>query len=94
MGVSDQHHARPHFTSGERTPGTHWTGGWVDPRAGLDAEARREILCPCRGSNSGRPVRSQSLYRLSYRDSEETVIVVQFNKHCDVSTNYSKSTGT
>jgi hypothetical protein len=24
------------FTSGERAPGTHWTGGWVDPRVGLD----------------------------------------------------------
>jgi len=20
-----------HFTRGERAPGTHWTGGWVDP---------------------------------------------------------------
>ena len=25
---------RPHFTPGER-PGTHFTGGWVSPRAGL-----------------------------------------------------------
>jgi hypothetical protein len=24
------------FTAGERAPGTHWIGGWVDPRAGLD----------------------------------------------------------
>jgi hypothetical protein len=24
------------FTSGERAPGTHWTGGWVDLRASLD----------------------------------------------------------
>jgi hypothetical protein len=23
------------FTPGERIPGTHWTGGWVGPRAGL-----------------------------------------------------------
>jgi hypothetical protein len=36
--------------------------GWVDPRAGLDAETRRKILCLCRESNPGRPVRSQSLY--------------------------------
>jgi hypothetical protein len=24
------------FTPGERTPGTHWIGGWVGPRAGLN----------------------------------------------------------
>jgi hypothetical protein len=24
------------FTPGERAPGTHWIGGWVDPRASLD----------------------------------------------------------
>jgi hypothetical protein len=28
----------------------------VDPRAGLDTEARGKILCPCRGSNPDRPV--------------------------------------
>jgi hypothetical protein len=24
------------FTLGEKDPGIHWIGGWVDPRAGLD----------------------------------------------------------
>jgi hypothetical protein len=24
------------FTPGERAPCTHWIGGWVGPRAGLD----------------------------------------------------------
>jgi len=33
---------RPHFTSGKK-PGTHFTGGWVGPRAGLD---RAENLVP------------------------------------------------
>jgi hypothetical protein len=46
----------PRFTPGERTPGTHCTGGWVGPRAGLDTEARGKILCPCQGSNPDRPV--------------------------------------
>jgi hypothetical protein len=41
---------RPRFTPGEKTPSTHWAGGWVAPRAGLDAGARRKILCLCRGS--------------------------------------------
>jgi hypothetical protein len=42
MGVSGQRHAPAALYPGERTPGTHCTGGWVGPRAGLDAEARRE----------------------------------------------------
>jgi hypothetical protein len=46
---------RSRFTPGERTPGTHWIGGWVGPRAGLDAGARRKIR-PCRGSNLDRPI--------------------------------------
>jgi hypothetical protein len=32
---------QPRFTPGERIPGTHWIGGWVGPRAGLDAGPRR-----------------------------------------------------
>jgi hypothetical protein len=44
------------FTPGERTPGTHCTGGWVGPRAGLDTEVRGKILCPRRESNPDRPV--------------------------------------
>jgi hypothetical protein len=27
------------FTLEERTNGTHWTGGWVGPKAGFDAVA-------------------------------------------------------
>jgi hypothetical protein len=60
---------RPRFTPRERTPGTHWTGGWVGPRAGLDTKAKRKILCPCRGSNTDRPARSLTLSCLSYRGS-------------------------
>jgi hypothetical protein len=30
------------FTLGERVPCTHWIGGWVGPRAGLDAVAKRK----------------------------------------------------
>jgi hypothetical protein len=41
----------------------------VGPRAGLEAGARREILCLCRGSNTNRPARSQILYCLSYHGS-------------------------
>jgi hypothetical protein len=57
---------RPRFTPGQRAPGTHCTGGWVGPRAGLDVEVRGKILCLCRGSNPGSPVRGQLLYWLMY----------------------------
>jgi hypothetical protein len=32
------------ITSGERDLVTHWTGGWADPRAGLDEVEKREFL--------------------------------------------------
>jgi hypothetical protein len=54
MGVSGQHHAPAALYPRRKTPGTHCTRGWVGPRAGLDAGARRKILCPCRGSNPDR----------------------------------------
>jgi hypothetical protein len=43
------------FTPGERAPRTYWTGGWVDPRVGLDAvEERKILLLP--GIEPGHPV--------------------------------------
>jgi hypothetical protein len=60
---------RPRFTPRERIPGTHWVGDWVGPRAGLDTEARDKILSPLPGiehRSPGHPVRSQTLYWLSY----------------------------
>jgi hypothetical protein len=32
------------FTPREGDPGTHWIGGWVGPRTGLDDVERRKIL--------------------------------------------------
>jgi hypothetical protein len=32
------------WTSGERARGTHWIGGWVDLRAGLDDLEERKFL--------------------------------------------------
>jgi hypothetical protein len=50
---------------GRFTPGTQWIGGWVGPRTGLDdAEKRKFLTLP--GLELCRPVRNQSLYRLSY----------------------------
>jgi len=39
------------FTSRERAPGTHWIGGWVGPRAVLDAVVKRKIPSTRRESN-------------------------------------------
>jgi hypothetical protein len=47
---------RPRLSPGGRTSGTHCTGGWLGPRAGLDTEARGKILCLCLESNLDRPV--------------------------------------
>jgi hypothetical protein len=49
MRVSGQHHAPAALYSRGKDPGTHCTGGWVGPRAGLDTEARGKILRPRRG---------------------------------------------
>jgi hypothetical protein len=32
------------FTPGEMAPGTHWIGGWVEPRADLDDMEMRKLL--------------------------------------------------
>jgi hypothetical protein len=54
------------FTPEERASGTHWIGGWVDPRAGLDdVEKRKFLTLPGLELRTlGRPARNQSLYRL------------------------------
>jgi hypothetical protein len=44
------------FTPRERSPRTPWIGGWVGPRAVLDAVVKRKIPSPCRESNSRTPV--------------------------------------
>jgi hypothetical protein len=38
-GVSGRHLTPAALYAEERTPSTHWTGGWAGLRAGLDTEA-------------------------------------------------------
>jgi hypothetical protein len=40
-----------HFTPRERAPGTPWIGGWVDPKASLDAMMKRKVHSPCQDLN-------------------------------------------
>jgi hypothetical protein len=56
LEVSGQLHAPTALPPGERAPGTHWIGGWVGPKAGIDAVKKRKIL-DCTQSNPGRPAR-------------------------------------
>jgi hypothetical protein len=59
------------FTIREITTGTHWIGGWVGPRAGLDDMDKWKLL-PSPGlelRHLGRPARSQSLYQLRHPSS-------------------------
>jgi hypothetical protein len=60
------------FTPGERAPGTHWIGGSVDPRDGLDdVEMRKFLTIPGLELRTFcRPAYSQSLYRLRYPGSQ------------------------
>jgi hypothetical protein len=56
------------FIPRERVPGSHWIGGWVDPRARLDDVKKRKFLTlpGLELGPLGRPARSHSLYRLRY----------------------------
>jgi hypothetical protein len=66
------------FTPRQRTLGTHWIGGCVGPRAGLDAEARKKNVWPCQGSKPGHPVHSQSLYWLNYLHSCWLIYILKY----------------
>jgi len=46
MEVSDQIHAPAALSPGKGPLRTHWIGGWVGPRAGLDAMVKRKIPSP------------------------------------------------
>jgi hypothetical protein len=56
MEVSGQPHAPAALPPKERTSGTHWIGGWVGPRAVLDAVVKRRIPSPRRESNPRTPI--------------------------------------
>jgi hypothetical protein len=73
-GVSGQRHA-----PGKGPPGTHCTGGWVGPRAGLDTDVRGKILCLCQVSNLDRPV-NQSVAR-HYTDWATRLISVNYSNN-------------
>jgi hypothetical protein len=66
-----QLHAPVALYPGENPSGTHWKGGWMSRRAGLNKLERTEILprAELELRPLGLPVRSISLYRLRYPGS-------------------------
>jgi hypothetical protein len=76
--MNGQLHASAALPPGKEPLDTHWIGGWVGPRTGLDDVERRKILSlPGLGLRPlGRPSRSQSLQRLSYPGSSDLVEVI------------------
>jgi hypothetical protein len=65
-----------HFILGEITSGTHWIGGWMGPKAVLNAMEKRKVLfLP---GIEPQPS-SLSLYRLSYPSCKNS-IVYKFKK--------------
>jgi hypothetical protein len=56
------------FTPGERAPGTHCIGGWVDLRSGPDDLEKRKFLTT--GTRTPTPRSSSPLYRLRYPGSQ------------------------
>jgi hypothetical protein len=74
LGGGEWSASRPgRFALGEIAPCTHWVGGWVDPRVGLDTVEKRKIL-RCRESNPGRPAHSFSVSGLSSPDSLYVIV--------------------
>jgi hypothetical protein len=57
--------------SGGRAPGTHWIGGWMVPRTGLDNKGKRKFLTlpGLELRIFSHPTRTQSLYQLRYPSS-------------------------
>jgi hypothetical protein len=56
MEVSGQLYALAALPPRKRAPGTYWIGGWVGPRAGLDAVSKRKIPSLRRESNPYHPI--------------------------------------
>jgi hypothetical protein len=57
LGGGEWSASRPgRFTPRERDPCNHWLGGWMGPRAILDAVVKRKIPSPPPESNPRTPI--------------------------------------
>jgi hypothetical protein len=78
--VSGQHHAPAElYPQGKSSQyPLYKRPGRPGPRAGLDAQTTRKILCLCWGSNPGHPVHSQTLYHLKDTGYCSVAIILTF----------------
>jgi len=60
----------------QERPGTRCIGDWVGPRAGLDGYGKSRYPTGIR--SPARTARSQSLYRLSYRGTQQVLVTGLF----------------
>jgi hypothetical protein len=67
-----------HFTPKKRPLSTRWIEGWVGPRAGMEAEAGRKILCSSQGLNSSHPACIQALYWMRYAPREDVYRLIKY----------------
>jgi hypothetical protein len=60
-----------------KDPGTHWTEGWVGPTASMDAvvKAKNPFPAPAGIRISVVQAVAESLYWLSYSDSNYTIVM-------------------
>jgi hypothetical protein len=67
------------FTTRERDPCSHWIGGWVGPRAVLNAVVKRKIPSPHLESNPRTPI--VQLIAQRYKLSR-FIVVFKTARHC------------
>jgi hypothetical protein len=85
LGGGEWSASRPgRFTPKERTPDTHWIGGWVGPRAVLEVVVKWKIPSPSRKSNPITPI-FQSVAQ-PYTDWAITALVPTVNQMNSVHT--------
>jgi hypothetical protein len=83
MKLSGQFNPSGSFTPEEGAPGTHWVGGCVDPRGGLDAVEKRKVFCTCRESKPHHSVTQPSQYNERANQDPFQMHFSQVDNHVD-----------
>jgi hypothetical protein len=82
MEVGGQLHAPATLPPRKRAPSTHWIGGWVGPRTGLDKVPKRKIPRPHQELNIDHPIRIQKLQPQSLGYYGSKLHKSWFDKEC------------